>query len=428
MNLKEELELRGYVHQFTDEELFPLFEKGWQVLYFWVDPAVDSMQLWNFVALMNAFHFMKRWNKLILLAGWSTGMIWNPSGKEAERKFLDEETAKFNAAAIAKQLWDIAARISKNLWGNFEIEVVNNYDFVKDMNIVQFLREVGKFVTVNWMMNKDIVKKRITDPDKSISFAEFSYMLLMWYDYYCLYKDKGVRLEVWGSDEWDGILAWLEIIGKKIPGAKAYGMTNKLIMDSNGKKFGKSEGNAIWLDKNKNSPYFVYQYFLNMPDADIERFLKLLTFLDFNTINQIVEEHNKAPHLRFWQKRLAKEVLTALFWEEEAFVAETISNILFGEGEKASMIDNMDNTGFSSLIKEAGFVKFEKGKTLADYFIEAGLIESKSEWRKLAQGGGLSLNDNKVDNLDTVVDSSIFGSKNYLVIRKWKKNFKFIVK
>ncbi|USN58108.1 MAG: tyrosine--tRNA ligase [Candidatus Peribacteria bacterium] len=255
------------------------------------------MTIGNFVALQMAIHFMLAGNKCYLLVGGATSTIGNPSGKDKERPILTEEDLQKNQQGITKQFSLLVQNVEKQTGKTLQYEIVNNYDFFKDMNVLDFLREVGRFMTVNWMLGKDIVKKRVTDPDKWISYAEFSYMLIMGYDFYHLNKHHNVILEVGGSDEWDGILSGIELIQKK-GGPEVYGVTNKLIVDANGKKFGKSEGNAIWLDTKKTSPYAMYQYFMNTLDADIERYLLLFSYLEEKEIKKIVENHMSAPENR----------------------------------------------------------------------------------------------------------------------------------
>lgn len=426
MNLKQELEARWFLHQYTHEELFELYEKWWQKLYWWIDPSADSFQLGNFISLLNALHFMKKWNKLILIVGWATWAIGNPTWKDAERNFLTTEQVELNASKIEKQMHVILSNVSAKIWVKLEVEVINNYRFFKEMNVIEFMREVGKYMTVNWMMNKDIVKKRITDPDKSISFAEFSYMLLMWYDFYKLYTDYGVKLEVGWSDEWDGILSWVELVSKKA-WQTVYGMTNKLITDSNGKKFWKSMWNAVWLDPEKNSPYFVYQFLLNTTDADIDKLLKVFTFSTLEEIAEIVKKHGEKPELRIWQKYLANQVTELIFGNEALKQAEMITDMLFWDTNKLDVIKWLSQSDISALAREVWSIKFEWNIQILDILVNIWLASSRWDWRKLIEWGWVFVNEVKVEDWFKEITSSDFINW-VVVIRKWKKNFKLILK
>lgn len=308
------------------------------------------MTIGNFVALMQALHVMLRGNKCYLLVGGATGMIGSPSGKDEERNLQDEETLKHNQQGIFNDFQRICTNIQQVTGITMNYEIVNNYDWFKDINYLQFLREVGKKMTVNWMINKDLVRKRITDPDKYISYAEFSYMLIMGYDFYVLNRDHNVILEVGGSDEWDGILAGIEITSK-LNGNTVYGITNNLILDSAGKKFGKSEGNAIWVNPEKNTPYFVYQYFMNVSDIDVGRFLRLFTFLSLEEIEDIQKTHDQTPELRNGQRELAYRVCQILFGTQAADQAKQITEFMFSS-EKVKMLKSLDLETKQAIAKE----------------------------------------------------------------------------
>lgn len=264
-------------------------------------------------------------------------MIGDPGGKDSERNFLDEETLHRNVMGITTQVARILENLKQLSGYDFDFVVVNNEQFYHKMPYTQFLRDVGKYMTVNSMMNKETVKKRIEDPDKSISYTEFSYMLMQAYDYLRLYQDNNVTLQISGSDQWGNIVTGVELIRKKLD-AHVYGATGPLITDSTGKKFGKSEGNAIWLDPNKSTPFSVYQYFMNTTDEDVPRYLKLFTLLDFDTIGSIVNQHNQNPAVRYGQQQLAQYVVTTVFGEEAANQAIMITQFLFGSEDKMSLI------------------------------------------------------------------------------------------
>lgn len=426
MNLKQELEARGFLHQYTHEKLFDIYEKWWEKLYWWIDPSADSFQLGNLISLLNALHFMKKWNKLYLIVWWATWMIWNPTWKDAERNFLSTEQVESNASKIEKQMHVILKNVSNKIWIETEVEVINNIRFFKDFNVLDFMRDVWKFMTVNWMMNKDIVKKRITDPDKSISFAEFSYMLIMWYDFYKLYTEFGVKLEVGWSDEWDWILSWVELTWKKT-WETVYGMTNKLVTDSTGKKFWKSMWNAVWLDPNKNSPYFVYQYLLNCSDEDIEKLLKLLTFIELEEIDEIVKKHFEKPEERYWQKVLANYVCEIIFWKKAQEQAETISNVLFWDIDRIETLKSISKEDITALANETGSIRFESWMQILDAMVSLWIASSRWDWRKLIEWGWIFLNEKNIeDGFKELSEEDLINWA--ILLRKWKKNFKLILK
>ncbi len=418
--LKDELEKRWFLHQYTNEDLFEKFEKGWQKFYFWVDPTADSLTIGHLVALMNVFNIMKRWNKCYLLVWWATWMIWNPSWKDQERPVLEEETLRKNQKWIHSQFSILAKRISEKLWVQMDFEIVNNYDFFKNMNVLDFMKDIWKNITVNWMINKDIVKKRISDPEKTISYAEFSYMLIMWYDFYHLFANEWVTLEVWWSDERDWILAWLEIIHKKT-WKTAYWMTNKLLTDSTWKKFWKSEWNAIRLDPKKNTPYFVYQYLINTSDDDLEKYLKLLTFFDLKKINEIINEHKKDMSKRYWQKILAYDVVETIFGKEAIKSAQKISEILFSD-DKVKILSTMSKYEIDQLWKEVWSITINKNEEnkLTEICTKLWLTQSNWQTKKLIQSGWIYFNDKKIDDINFIINDKDF--INWVcLIRKWKK-------
>lgn len=435
LSLKQELENRWLLKQYTDEKLFDLYDQGGQKFYFWMDPTADSLHLGNFVNFMNAVHLMRRWNICIPLVGGATGMIGDPGGKDAERSFLDETVLAHNVDAIQKQINSLIVNITSVLWEELPTQaVVNNKDFYADMTFLDFLREAGKYITVNSMLTKETVKKRIEDPDKSISYTEFSYMLIQGYDFYKLYVDQGVKLQIAGSDQWGNVTTGTEIIRKKTEGGEAYAFTCPLVLDSNGKKFWKSEGNAIWLDSSKNSPYFVYQYFLNVADADVERFLKLFTFYDFDTIDQIVATHNTDTATRHGQSMLAAYVVKLIFWPEAARQAQMITNILFGRGDVMETIKTLSLEDIIALESETGGVilngALAESKDLPQYqiidlLVQSWLASSNGEAKKLIQWGGIYLNEQKVEDIAHTVSSSD-AINGVILLRKGKKGYRVV--
>ncbi|MDD3262273.1 MAG: tyrosine--tRNA ligase [Candidatus Absconditabacteria bacterium] len=426
MNLREDLETRGFLNQFTDEKLFDLYTKGGQSFYIGFDPSADSLQLGNMCGIMAAVHLMKYGNKCYFLVGGATGMIGDPSGKDAERNFLTEEKLRSNEAKIYGQFKTFLARLKDEFGINFEFEMVNNYDFYKDMNYLKFLGGVGKYITVNYMAAKESVKKRLVDPELSISYAEFSYMLIQGYDFAYLYKNHGIKLQLGGSDQRGNVTTGIEIIRKKYD-QEAYGLTIPLITDATGKKFGKSEGNAIWLDPSKNSPYFVYQYFMNTTDQDVEKYLKVLTLLDFDTIAEIVAKHQENLGIRYGQKRLAAEVVAVIFGKDAVSQAEKISEVLFGTDDKIEIITSMTQEDIDALIQEVGSIPAPAELKVLDLFTQSGLTASNGEAKKMMQQGSLYVNETKAeDTQKTFTDTDFVNG--ILLLRKGKKSFKVVKK
>lgn len=423
--LKKELETRWFVYQYTSETIFEKLEKGGVNFYCWFDPTASSLHLWNFIGFMTAVHLMLAGNKYYTIIGGATGMIGDPGWKDSERTFLSEERLRENEKAIGKQIAVILSWLEKTTGKKLSFEVVNNYDFYKNMSFLDFLREVGKFHTVNQMMSKDTVKKRITDPDKSISYTEFSYMLLQGYDFYKLYKDSGVTLEIGGQDQWGNLVTGVELVRKKAE-KEVFAFTWPLITDASGKKFGKSEGNALFLDKTLTSPYKIYQYFINTEDKDIERYIKLLTLLSLDEIEAIVKKHNTSPEKREWQKRLAYEVVKIIHGEEDAKTSEKVSDFLFWEGDKLETLKNLNSKMLEVFIAEVGSIKYN-GDSIVEMLVQSGLATSNSDARKGIAGGWFSLNEEKI--VDVSLDfSDKWINGNLLLLRKWKKNFKIIKK
>lgn len=426
MHLRQELENRWFLYQYSNEELFDLYNKGWQSFYFGVDPTADSLHLGNFVVFMNAVNYMRKWNKLYLIVGGATGMIWDPGGKNAEREFLDEEKLQHNVKCITKQVSWILHNLKDLSGEDFEFEVINNADFYQGMDYLKFLREVGKFITVNNMITKETVKKRIEDPDQSISYTEFSYMLIQGYDFYRLNKDYGVKLQIAGSDQWGNCITGIELIRKKDDN-EAFAMTSPLVLDSNGKKFGKSEGNAIWLDSNKSSPYSVYQYFMNTTDEDVERFLKFFTLLDFDQITEIVTKHNEDTATRYGQKKLAEYVVTTLFGANAAKQAIKITEILFSNQNKLELIKELWKEDILALQKETGGININENSKILDLCTQSGLTGSNGEAKKMIQSGSIYCNEEKVENMQfTPTDDNFING--ILLLRKGKKAYKIVTK
>ncbi len=432
MNLREEREQRGIINQFSHEKVFDLLQKWGQKFYIWFDPSADSLQLGNMFAVMAAIHLMKYGNKCYFLVGGATGMIGDPSLKDAERQFLSEEQLRHNEQCIYNQLKTFLENIKKNHDIDFEYEMVDNYDFYKDMSYLRFLWEVGKYITVNTMIAKESVKKRIEDPEKSITYAEFSYMLIQWYDFLHLFQNHDVNIQLGWSDQRGNVITGMEIIRKKLD-KEVFCLTIPLVTDSSGKKFGKSEGNAIRIDKNKNSPYFVYQFFMNVEDALVEKLLKVFSLKSLEEIESIVAKHNENPADRFGQKELARWVVEVLFGKNSVHQAEKISTILFGGNDIMETIQSFTQDDLDALGEETGAVKIEHWilKTdnfklkILDLFTQSGLTSSNGEAKKLIASGSLYWNEIRVTDIQKTISSADF-INGVLLLRKGKKQFKLI--
>lgn len=425
MNLREERELRGIINQFSSEKVFDLLGKGWQKFYIWFDPSADSLQIGNMFAVMAAIHLMRYWNKCYFLVWWATWMIWDPSGKSAERNFLSEEQLRYNEQRIYAQLKVFLENIKKNYDIKFDYEMVDNYDFYKDMSYLKFLGEVWQYITVNTMIAKESVKKRIEDPDKSITYAEFSYMLIQGYDFVHLFDNHNVNIQLGWSDQRWNVTTWMEIIRKKYD-KEAFCLTIPIISDASWKKYWKSEWNAVRVDKSKNSPYFVYQFFMNSEDFLVDKLLKVFSLKSLDEIDAIVKKHMENPALRYWQKELASRVVEVLFWKEAVVQAQKISEILFGAEDKIELIKNMSEDDLQALAQETGWTQVEWTEfRILDLCVQAGLAESNGEVKKLIQSGSIYCNEEKIEDIQKVINKSEFINW-VLLLRKGKKVFKVV--
>ncbi len=425
MKLREEREQRGIINQFSNEKVFELLEKWGQKFYIWFDPSADSLQIGNMFSVMAAIHLMKYGNKCYFLVGGATGMIGDPSLKNAERSFLSEEQLRHNEQAIYKQLKIFLENIKKNYDIDFEYEMVDNYDFYKDMNYLKFLREVGKYMTVNTMMAKESVKKRIEDPEKSITYAEFSYMLIQGYDFLYQFENYGVNIQLWGSDQWGNVTTGIEIIRKKLD-KDAYCLTIPLVTDSSGAKYGKSEGNAVWVDRKKNSPYFVYQFFMNADDALVEKLLKVFSLKSLEQIATIVKKHMEKPELRYGQKALASRVVEVLFWKDAVKQADKISKVLFSGEDIMETIMWFDTGDLDALAEETWSITFQEAEVkVLDIFTQSGLTSSNGDAKKMIVSGSLFINEIKVEDPQMVVSKNDC-INSILLLRKGKKQYKIV--
>lgn len=428
MNFIEELKWRGMIHDImpgTEEQL----QKEMTTGYLGIDPTADSLHIGHLVGVMMLRHLQRAGHKPIALIGGATGMIGDPSMKSQERKLLDEDTLRHNQEAIKKQLSHFLDFDSD---APNAAELVNNYDWMKPFAFIDFIRNVGKLITVNYMMAKDSVKKRISGTSgEGMSFTEFSYQLIQGYDFAYLYKNKNCKLQMGGSDQWGNITTGTELI-RRMYGGEAYALTCPLITKADGGKFGKTESGNVWLDPRYTSPYKFYQFWLNVSDADAEKYIKIFTSLSRDEIEALIAEQKEAPHLRALQKRLAKEITVMVHGKAEYDNAVSASNILFGNAT-ADALKSLDETTLLDVF--AGVPTFEisrdelhSGIKAVDLTTEkAAIFPSKSEMRKLTQGGGVSVNKEKLSAFDEVIDDSRLLAGKYLIIQKGKKNYYLVI-
>ena len=420
MSFIEELKWRGMIHDImpgTEEQL----QKEMTAAYVGYDPSSDSLHIGNLVSIMMLKHLQIAGHKPIALVGGATGMIGDPSGKSEERNLLDEKTLRHNQEAIKLQLKKF---IDFDTSLPNKAELVNNFDWMKEFTFLQFIRDVGKHISVNYMMAKDSVKKRL---ETGISFTEFTYQLVQGYDFLYLYEKMNCKLQMGGSDQWGNIVTGTELIRRKT-GGQAYALTCPLITKSDGGKFGKTEKGNVWLDHEKTSPYEFYQFWLNASDDDAEKYIKIFTLATKEEIDLLVTAHAKEPHLRLLQKRLAEEVTSMVHSREDCEKAVEASQILFGKGTTESL-NKLDERTFLSIFE--GVAQFsvernvlEKGISLVDLLVDKTLaFTSRGELRRLVQGGGLSLNKLKVENEDFLIKSDILLNHKYLLFQKGKKNY-----
>ena len=428
MNFVEELKWRGMLHQMmpgTDE----LLEKGMTTAYVGIDPTADSLHIGHLCSVMMLRHFQRAGHKPLALVGGATGMIGDPSGKSAERNLLTEDILRHNVACIKKQLSHFLDFDSD---APNAAELVNNYDWMKDFSFLDFAREVGKHITVNYMMAKDSVQKRLNGEARDgLSFTEFTYQLLQGYDFLYQYQKYGVRLQLGGNDQWGNMTTGTELIHRTLGNdAECFCLTCPLITKADGKKFGKTESGNIWLDRNRTTPYAFYQFWLNVSDDDAEKYIKIFTDLDQETINALVEEHKQDPGRRVLQKRLAEEVTVMVHSKEDLEMAIAASNILFGKATKENLAQ-LDEATLNDVFANVPHYTLDKsllGGGAVDLFCQEDMqiFPSKSEMRKLVKGGGVSLNKEKLSAFDQLVTAEDLIDGKYLLVQKGKKNYYLI--
>ncbi|MBO5296811.1 MAG: tyrosine--tRNA ligase [Candidatus Homeothermus sp.] len=428
MNFIEELKWRGMLHTMipgTDE----LLEKEQVTAYLGIDPTADSLHIGHLCGVMILRHFQRCGHKPIALVGGATGMIGDPSGKSAERNLLDEATLRHNQEAIKKQL-------SKFL--DFEsdapnrAELVNNYDWMKEFSFLDFARTVGKHITVNYMMAKDSVKKRLNGEARDgLSFTEFTYQLLQGYDFLHLYETKGCKLQMGGSDQWGNMTTGTELI-RRTNGGEAYALTCPLITKADGTKFGKTESGNVWLDARYTSPYKFYQFWLNVSDEDAERYIKIFTSLPKEEIDELIAQQKADPGLRPLQKRLAREVTVMVHSEDDYNAAVEASQILFSN-KAGELLHNIDEQTLLDIFE--GVDRFEIDRADLDGSVnlatllteKAKVFPSKGELRKLAQGNGLSINKEKVTDINLPATTAMLLNDKYILVQKGKKNYYLLI-
>ncbi len=419
----EELRWRGMIQDImpgTEEQLNKEMTTG----YIGFDPTADSLHIGSLVPILLLVHFQKAGHKPIALVGGATGMVGDPSGKSEERNLLSEEVLQKNVAGVKAQLekfldFDPAKPNAA--------EMANNYDWFRNISFIDFLRDAGKHITVNYMMAKDSVKKRI-EGETGISYTEFAYQMMQGYDFYWLYQHKNCKLQMGGSDQWGNMTTGTELIRRKV-GGEAFVFTNPLITKADGGKFGKTESGNVWLDPVRTSPYQFYQFWLNATDTDAEKWVKIFTFLSKAEIEAIFSEHSKEPGLRMLQKRLAEEITAFVHGKEElAKAIETTQKLFANQTAPAESLSIEDIEGMEGVIKS----DFDNGKIatgidIVSFLAETGIFPSKGEARKTVQGGGVSINRKKIENVQMTVDSSLLLHNKYILVQKGKKNY-YLVK
>ena len=400
----EELKWRGLVKDVAGDDIADKINNEKVTFYWGTDPTADSLHLGHYSSLITAKRLMKMGHNPILLCGGATGRIGDPR-PTAEREIISIDTLNHNIECIRKQ-------IDKVFDG--KAKLVNNYDWFKDYNFLDFLRDVGKYINVNYMLSKDIIQRRL---DTGITYAEFSYMLIQGYDFLHMFNTMGCTMQVEGSDQWGNITAGIELI-RKMTGKDAYAFTMPLILDATGKKFGKSEGNALWLDINKTSSYELYQYLINTDDSKVYEYLKVFTFLTPEEIDEIMVKQNENPHLRIAQKTLAKEIITDLHGEEEFNKALNISECLFSD-----RIWELSANEIIDSIKDIPKFNVKNGELLIDVLVNNNVVSSKREAREMINAGAISINGKKEIDLEKNITKNDAIEDKVLLIKKGKKNY-----
>jgi tyrosyl-tRNA synthetase len=428
MNFVDELTWRGMIHDMmpgTREQL----DKELTSAYVGIDPTADSLHIGHLVSVMMLKHFQISGHKPIALVGGATGMIGDPSGKSQERNLLDEATLRHNQECIKKQL---ARFLDFESDAPNAAEMVNNYDWMKDFSFLNFIRDIGKHITVNYMMSKDSVKKRLdSDSGAGMSFTEFTYQLVQGTDFLHLYQEKNTKLQMGGSDQWGNITTGTELIRRKT-GGEAFALTCPLIKKADGTKFGKTESGNVWLDRKLTSPYKFYQFWLNTSDEDAVRYIKIFTLLSKQEVEELSNQHAEAPHLRLLQKRLAEEVTVMVHSREDYELALEASQILFGQGT-AELLNKLDEETFLSVFEgvpqfKIAAAELKAGIKVVDLLAEKAMVfPSKGDLRRTIQGNGLSINKEKVSDAELSINPDFLIGGKYILIQKGKKNYFLLI-
>lgn len=409
MKLSEVLRARGYVYQHSSEKLEEITDGAKRTLYLGIDPSADSLQVGQLQAFLILRHFIEAGHKVILLVGGATGMIGDPSGKNAERTLLEEEAVKRNAVAIAEQ--------AKRLLGSTDFTLVDNAKWLGEIKMLDFLRDVGKHFSVNALLQRDFVKERIANPEQGISYAEFSYALLQAYDYLYLFKQYGCNLQIGGSDQWGNIVSGVDLVRRK-EGKIVYGLTWPLLVDRSGRKFGKSEERTIWLNAAKTSPFQFYQFWLNTEDEMVKEYLLKMTILPFDEIDVIDEEHKKNPGERLAQKKLAYLATEIVHGKGSATAVQDVSSVLFGQKDASELSEEEREL----LQKEAPATPVRLGMHLVDALIGSGLASSKREARQFIEGGAVMLNGGRVSDTERTIMHEDFQNAPIAILKRGKRN------
>jgi tyrosyl-tRNA synthetase len=422
-NFIEELRWRGMLHDMmpgTEERLNKGMVKG----YIGFDPTADSLGVGNLVQVMTLLHFQKAGHKPIALVGGATGMVGDPSGKSAERNLLDETALQHNLACQRKQL----ERFLDFNCGENAAEIVNNYDWFKGFTFLEFIRDVGKHITVNYMMSKDSVKKRL-EGETGMSFTEFSYQLVQGYDFYYLWKNQKVELQMGGSDQWGNIVTGTEFIRRKSEGeGKAYALTTPLIKKADGTKFGKTESGNIWLDPKRTSPYQFYQFWLNASDADVSNYIRIFSLSDRATIEALTVEHQEAPHLRLLQKSLAKELTIRVHSEADYEAVLVVTELLFGNKASKEALESLSTNDLAIVAAEIPCFEISNAELSAGIGIldllseKANVMPSKSEVRNAIKNNAISINKTKITKPETIITTDYLLKEKYMMVENGKKN------
>ncbi|MDQ3051342.1 MAG: tyrosine--tRNA ligase [Bacteroidota bacterium] len=423
MNFIEELRWKGMIHDMmpgTEE----LLSKGMVSGYIGFDPTADSLHIGNLVQIVLLMNFQKAGHKPIALVGGATGMVGDPSGKSEERNLLDEATLNHNVACVKKQL----EKFLDFNCGTNSAELVNNYDWFKTMSFLDFIRDTGKHISVNYMMAKDSVKKRL---ETGISFTEFTYQLVQGFDFFHLYKHHNCRIQMGGSDQWGNIVTGTELIRRK-EGGEAFALTSPLITKSDGSKFGKTEKGNVWLDANKTSPYQFYQFWMNSSDEDARRFIRIFTFLSKDEIELLEKEHANAPETRILQKALAKDITVRVHSESDYTNSVEASQILFGQAaadklktlDEKLLLEIMDGVPQMNVSR----LELEQGINVVEFLSDkTNILPSRGEAKKMVTAGGVSLNKDKISDVSRNITSSDLLQGKYLLVQKGKKNYYLVI-